>query len=318
MIRELRTLIAVAREGTFAAAAQKIGLTQAAVSAQIARLEADIGVRLFDRTGRTAVLTPTGHRTLLQAQEMVTLYQNLGSPAPEPQPPRMVTLGAIASAQRTLLPGALAGFHGRYPDVRTRVLPGLSMTLLDQLDAGDIDMAVIINPAFSLQSDLRWTPIAREPYRLLVPRDTPDAHWRDLLASQPFIRYDRASFGGRQVDRFLRSLPVVPQERCELDELEAITELVAKGIGVALVPQTLGHQGWPESVRAMDLGKHGFHRDIGLVHRPERTLSDLARILAGLIESSALKLGENPPTKAILPGETQSPTDGLKGIVKDC
>ena len=56
MIRELKTLIAVAREGTFAAAAHKIGLTQAAVSAQIARLESELGMELFDRTGRSANL----------------------------------------------------------------------------------------------------------------------------------------------------------------------------------------------------------------------------------------------------------------------
>lgn len=302
MIRELKTLIAVAREGTFAAAAQKIGLTQAAVSAQIARLEADIGVQLFDRTGRAAVLTPMGYQTLLQAQEMVTLYQSLGSPAPEFKAPGLVTLGAIASVQRKLLPGALASFHEQCPDVRTRVLPGLSMTLLDQVDTGEIDMAVIIRPAFSLQSDLRWARIAREPYRLLVPRGIPDAHWRDLLASQPFIRYDRASFGGRQVDRFLRCLPVTPQERCELDELDAITELVAKGVGVALVPETLGHQAWPEDVRVLDLGKHGFYRDIGLVHRAEHTLSEPARVLAGLIKSTGLKLDEESQ-EAIVPAD---------------
>lgn len=287
MIRELKTLIAVAREGTFAAAAQKVGLTQAAVSAQIARLEAELGLELFDRTGRNAVLNPIGHQTLLQAQEMVKLYHNLGSFTPETQATQLVTIGAIASIQRMLLPGALAAFCRQCPNFRTRVLPGLSMELLDQVDAGEIDMAVIIHPAFSLQSDLKWVPLAGEPYRLLVPKKAPNEDWQGLITSQPFIRYDRASFGGRQVERFLRKLHLSPREVCELDELEAIAKLVGNGVGVALVPETLGHKAWPAGVRALDLGEHTFYRDIGLVHPAKRTVNEPVMELARIIETFA-------------------------------
>lgn len=104
MIRELKTLIAVSREGTFAAAAHKIGLTQAAVSAQIARLESELGLELFDRSGRSAQLNAVGYQTLQQAHELIRMYNNLGSPAPETQAPQRVTMGAIASIQRMLLP----------------------------------------------------------------------------------------------------------------------------------------------------------------------------------------------------------------------
>jgi len=289
MIRELKTLVAVAREGTFAAAAQKIGLTQAAVSAQIARLESELGLELFDRTGRSAHLNSVGYQTLQQAQELIRLYNNLGSPAPETQAPQLVSLGAIASVQRMLLPGALARFHQQWPNLRSRVLPGLSMELLDQVDAGEIDLAVIIHPAFALQSDLKWRPLANEPYRLLVPKKAPQEDWRELLASQPFIRYDRASFGGRQVDRFLRRMHFTPRELCELDELEAIGKLVANGVGVAIVPETVGHKAWPAGVRALDLGEHTFYRDIGLVHHSSRSPNEPVMILAGLLEAQAGK-----------------------------
>ncbi|HKS13748.1 MAG TPA: LysR family transcriptional regulator [Pseudomonas sp.] len=297
MIRELKTLVAVAREGTFAAAAQKIGLTQAAVSAQIARLEAELGLELFDRTGRNAILNAVGHQTLQQAHELIRMYNNLGSPAPESQAPQLVTMGAIASIQRMLLPSALASFHKQWPNFRTRILPGLSMQLLDQVDAGEIDLAVIIHPAFALQSDLKWVPLAQEPYRLLVPKKAPHDDWRELITSQPFIRYDRASFGGRQVDRFLRKMHFTPHEASELDELEAIVKMVGNGVGVALVPQTLGHKAWPPGVRALDLGEHTFHRDIGLVHHSNRNANEPVMILAGLIEELALPSMEAAPVR---------------------
>jgi DNA-binding transcriptional LysR family regulator len=97
------------------------------------------------------------------------------------------------------------------------------------------------------------------------------------------VRYDRASFGGRQVDRFLRSAHITVNQVCEVDELDAIVTLVANGVGVALVPQTAAHRRWPAAVRALDLGDHTFHRDIGLVHRSSRTLSDPARQLAQML-----------------------------------
>ena len=124
-----------------AATAQKIGLTQAAVSAQIARLESELGLELFDRTGRTANLNADGYQTLQQAHELIRMYNNLGSPAPETHAVQLITMGVIASIQRMLMPGALASFHAQWPNFRTRILPGLSMSLLDQLDAGEIDLA---------------------------------------------------------------------------------------------------------------------------------------------------------------------------------
>ncbi|MCF5712896.1 LysR family transcriptional regulator [Pseudomonas tremae] len=283
MIKELKTFIAVVRDGTFAAAGDRIGLTQAAVSAQMQRLEAELGVKLFDRTGRSAQLNRMGQQVLLQAQELLQLYGNLGSDAVGLAPDVLVTLGAIASVQRSFLPDALALFHQQCPQCRTRIIPGLSMDLVNQVDAGEIDLAAIIRPPFSLHSDLRWTTLTREPYCLIVPADVRGDDWSALISNQPFIRYDRSSFGGRQVDRFLRQTHVALREVCELDELDAIVKLVANGVGVALVPQTATLQAWPAGVRAVDLGQHTFHRDIGLVHRARRSLAEPVKELARLL-----------------------------------
>ena len=288
MIRELKTLIAVAQEGTFAAAGNKIGLTQAAVSAQMKRLEEALGIPLFERKGRSAILTQRGQETLQQAHTLLTLYNTLGDTTAGPPVNQRVNIGAIASIQRSLLPDVLAHFHHTYRECRTRVVPGLSMELVNQVDAGELDMAVIIRPPFSLHSDLRWTPLAHEPFRLIVPQHINGGDWQELITQQPFIRYDRASFGGRQVDRFLRDNHCNISEVCEVDELEAIVKLVAKGVGVALVPQAMAQQSWPAGVRVIDLGERTFHRDIGLIHPTSGHLSEPARALAQLISQIAL------------------------------
>jgi DNA-binding transcriptional LysR family regulator len=287
MIRELQTLIAVAREGTFAAAGKEVGLTQAAVSAQMLRLEAELGFKLFDRKGRSARLNEKGRQTLLQAQELLRLYKSLGSTASDPSAVTLVSIGAIASMQRSVLPEALAKFHLQSPGCRIRVIPGLSSELISLVDMGEIDVAAIIRPPFPLQSDLRWTTLAREPFRLIVPRGVPGEDWATLLATRRFVRYDRTSFGGRQVDRFLRDKHLVPSEACEIDELDAIVKLVANGVGVALVPQTANHRRWPAAVRAIDLGQHTFHRDVGLVHRASPALGEPVKLLVDIISGAA-------------------------------
>jgi DNA-binding transcriptional LysR family regulator len=293
MIRELKTLVAVAREGTFAKAGERIGLTQAAVSAQMKRLETELGFPLFERTGRSARLNSKGRQTLAQAEELLRLYGSLGSAGTADPATAVVNFGAIDSVQRATLPAVLSRFHREFPGCRTRVVPALSSELFNAVDAGEIELAAVIRPPFTLQSELRWTTLVREPFRLIVPRDLKQRDWSDLLATQPFVRYDRATFGGRQVDRFLRNAHITVRERSELGELNAIVSLVARGVGISLVPQTVDHQRWPPGVRAIDLGDHTFHREIGLIHRAVSSLSDPARALAQMfVEAYASAEGQ--------------------------
>ncbi|KPA94842.1 LysR family transcriptional regulator, partial [Pseudomonas asplenii] len=80
MLRELKTFIRVAREGTFVAAGQQLGLTQSAVSAQMRVLEQNLGVRLFDRSGRAAVLNAAGRHALPLAEQILSLYRAMALP----------------------------------------------------------------------------------------------------------------------------------------------------------------------------------------------------------------------------------------------
>lgn len=283
VLRELRTLDAVAREGTFAAAGQRIGLTQAAVSAQMQRLEEALGFALFDRSGRQARLNPRGHQTLVRGRVLLRLHDELGAPERPDEATEAVTLGAIASIQRGRLPDALARFHRETARGRTRVLPGVSRDLLDRVDTGELDLALVIRPPFGLPRDLGWTDLAREPFHLVVPRTLAGDDWEGLLGRQPFIRYDHTSFGGRQVERFLRQRRLEVREVAELDELDAIVRLVAQGVGVALLPEPSGQRRWPAGVRAIGLGPAVFHREIGLVHRPPSQLPAAALAFARLV-----------------------------------
>lgn len=265
MIKEFKTFIAVARDGTFTGAGAQLGLTQSAVSAQIRRLEDYLGVELFDRGARAAVLNVHGREMLPQAEELVAMAERMASAGGAGHVSGSLRIGAIASVQQDLLVRALGLFRAQYPDVRVRIVPGVSLSLLGQVDAGEVDLAVLIRPPFALPPELGWQPLLSEPVALAVPAAMPEAPWRELLATQPFIRYDRASFGGRVVDLFLKKHRIRVHEAVELDEIEAIANMVRHGLGVALLPRLrrLDMTG----LRLLPLGEAAFQREIGLIGR---------------------------------------------------
>lgn len=265
MIKEFKTFIAVARDGTFTGAGAHLGLTQSAVSAQIKRLEEYLGVALFDRSARAAALNAHGREMLPQAEELVAMAERMVTTAGAGHVSGSLRIGAIASVQQALLVDALGRFRAVYPDVRVRIVPGVSLSLLGQVDAGEVDMSVLIRPPFTLPPELGWQRLLNEQVVLAMPASMPEAPWREVLATQPFIRYDRASFGGRVVDIFLKKHRLNVHEAVELDEIEAIANLVRHGLGVALLPQLRGLD--MTGLRLVPLGDQAFHREIGIIGR---------------------------------------------------
>ena len=288
MLRELQTFMAVVRYGTFANAAAHIGLTQSAVSAQIQRLEEELGYPLFDRTGRSANLNSNGREALAIAEEMMAVYGKFGRHVSTPKT-GLIRVGSIASAQVTFLTDALTEFWRVNPGYRIRLVPGLSLNLLGQVDSGEVDIAVMIKPPFALPADLRWRVLFNEPFVLLASQKQAHRDWLDLLENEAFIRYDRGSFGGRLVDQFLRRSRVSVKEAIELDELQAIAQLVRRGVGVALLPLSKALT-LPRGVVAKDLGDATFFREIGLVERPSDSRQPIAALLAQRIAEAAERL----------------------------
>lgn len=286
MLNELKTFIAVCRYGTFAATGERIGLTQSAVSSQIKRLEESLGFALFDRTGRSATLNAAGQATLARAEQIQALYAQLADLPGESVASGLLRIGAIASTQPTLLARAIGALRAAHPLLRVHVTPGISMGLMDELDAGKIDAALIIRPPFGMLPELTWQPLVQEPFVLLVPATLKGRDWRALVQAQPFLRYERTSFGGRMVERFVRREGLAVQDAVEVDEISALIHLVALGVGVALVPLVEAHLPLPAGVRVLALGEQTFHREIGLLQRRPRASTPAVTLLAQCLRAA--------------------------------
>lgn len=269
MIRELKTFLAVVQYGTFASAGYHIGLTQSAVSAQIQRLEEELGFNLFDRTGRSAVLNAAGRETVKLAEELLGVYGKLAKQGEFADKSGLLRVGAIASVQSSFMVEAIKCFRESLPGWRVHVVPGVSLNLLAKVDSGELDLAVMLRPPFALPSELTWRTLLAEQFVLMAPSALRHAPWRSVLKTEPFIRYERNSFGGRLVDRFLKKMRIGVHEVVELDELQGIVGLVAQGVGVALVPRAASLV-IPEGVAVLTLGEDTFYREVGLVQKEAR------------------------------------------------
>jgi DNA-binding transcriptional LysR family regulator len=267
MIRELKTFVCVARRGTFAAAGREVGLTQSAVSAQIKNLEDTLGVALFDRTGRAATLNAAGQRAVALAEEILQLFGRMGSPDSANDFRGALRIGAISTAQTGILPQALVLLRSKAPFIEASLVPGVSLNLLSQVDAGELDLAIMIKPPFSLPKELHAEVIAKEPFVLITPSGMQGDDPRQILSDHPFIRYDQRSFGGRRVTQFLRERKLEVRQTLELDELDAIVKMVRAGLGVSLVPMAGLWLEHAEDVRIIDLGEMTFFREIVLVSK---------------------------------------------------
>jgi DNA-binding transcriptional LysR family regulator len=278
-IRVLKTFAAVASEGTFAAAASRVALTQAAVGQQMRALETELRRPLFARQGKSVVLNDAGRALVPQVRRLLALYEQMLAPAPAADAMAgPVHLGAVVSAVRPLIQATLA-LKAKHPALDLHVSAAKSIELMDRVQDSELDAAVVVREPVA-RPELAWTALYGEPMVLLVPRKLEPADARTLLQQQPFIRFDPTQHTGRLVQRTLKRLRAKPQEFLELNALESIVELVRSGLGVSVVP-LLRDARWPgdPKLRVIELPQ-AEERKIALVQRRD---SEKAAIVAAVV-----------------------------------
>lgn len=292
MNKALKTFIAAAKVSSFSIAGSTLGLTQSAVSSQMKKLEEDLNCQLFDRMGKAVALSTRGRELLPTAQEIVRLYDSMKGQSADADIAGRLDLGAITTVQMGLLPEALRMFRQQFAGVEVNVVPGTSVQLLSQIDARELDFAVMIKPSLKLPKDLRWTPLLKENYVAIAHNRVAYQPVRELLRIHPFIRYNRRSYGGQLVDRFLKRNRIQVNDVMELDEPAVILQMVRSGLGVSIVPYELVADQLGASIRIYPLKDSRFYREIGILQRingsANKVLDALVDSLVAIARNNAL------------------------------
>ena len=293
-IRQLRTLLAIQDHGSFSAAAAACHVTHAAVSQQMKALETLWGVALFDRKGRHPELTPIGRALATKADEIVRAYDGiLASVTGDHGFQGEFVLGAVPTTLTGLMPLALSLLRQRHADLMVTIYPGLSRQLMQQLDRGAIDAAIITRPEL-LPQGLDCLDIAAEPMQLLAPPQTDSDDPIELLRTRPFIRFDRNAIFGQMVERWLQKHKIIVRDSMELEGLEAISSMVMANLGVSIVPKRCVRNMNPLPVKRLALSGDPPARQLGLAYRD------------GTPKLSVIKAGETALLDAVAIGEFSS------------
>jgi DNA-binding transcriptional LysR family regulator len=287
--RFLETFLEVARQGSLADAARRLGVTPAAVSQRMQALEAEIGVPLLVRAGRTVQPTEAGRAILERSSRILTEVRQLRGLARVDEAAGALRLGAVSTAMVGMLPPALRRLRERLSAIELFLLPGTSADLYQQLLDSRLDAAIMVRPTFELSKGFEWRTLRHEPLMLICPGSLPGDDVIDLIESHPFIRYDSNNWGGRLVDSWLRDHDIRPKEWLELDSLAAIAVMVSNGLGLSIVPHW--SPPWPEglSIRMLPLPGPVPIREIGAVWARSSGARRLVQALLGALEESEAK-----------------------------
>ncbi|MFZ1813668.1 MAG: LysR substrate-binding domain-containing protein [Rhizobiaceae bacterium] len=290
-IRLLRTLIAISETGSFAAAAERVCVTQSAVSQQMKRLEEIAGVPLFDRNHRIPQLSASALEMLPAARELVASHdQMIARARGERLLDGELNIGSTSSTLASLVPLALKRLYRTAPAIRTRIVPKLSDQLLLLVERGAIDAAVMSDPPPSrrqlFHSGLNWMPVAREQLAVVCSTAiaTDDPH--QVIREQPLISLSASAWISELVAAAIRHHRLTPAYTMELDSLESVVTVVSHGLGAAIVPLPCIPETRGGRLKYLPLEPDSLSREIGVLERTGNAKRHLiAKLHAALVET---------------------------------
>lgn len=240
-IRQLKAFKAIAEMHTFTAAAQRVHVTQAAISMQIRQLENEVGVPLFIRTPRRVVLTEAGEKLMLRARRILIEHDAALAELAElagAERGRLRLGSASASVSGDPLPQILKELRAHHPHAEISVFTGTSEELVKQILAGELDMAFVSLPveARSIETEvLRYDQLVAiaSPRHRLAKQRVISAF---ALAGERLILGERGGNTRRLIDEFFAEAGLHPTVAMELSRQAAIKRMVEEDMGVGIVP----------------------------------------------------------------------------------
>jgi len=273
----LRQFVAVAREEHMTHAAELLGVPQPTLSRSIARLEADLGLPLFARTGRSIRLTRHG-RYLLESSEraLLTLTTSLERLTGEADPGRgRVALGFLHTLGVEVVPRLIRDFRASYPAVRFALVQGGGQRVVAGLREGEIDLC--LTAPLPSGPDVHGRALGEQRIALFVPAGHPLAERRGgvplaVAAAEDFIVMEHG-YGLRAItDAMCREAGFEPRIAFEGEEADTARGLVGAGLGVSLLPVTASSLADP-AVAAVRVTAPRAARTVGIAWPADRPLT---------------------------------------------
>lgn len=284
-IASLKAFLSVAETGSFSKAADQLFLTQPAISKRIGSLESELGIKLFDRIGRSVGLTEAGQTLLPRARRiLVELEDSVRSLANMSGEVRGV-LSFATSHHIGLhrLPDALRQYTERYTQVRLDIAFMDSEAACRAVERSELELGIVTLPLEHAEQ-LETISIWPDPLVAVIGHHHALAGKQRItvnaLASQPAILPSPHTYTRQIAEREFNRLGLTLDVALSTNYLETIKMLVGVGIGWSILPETM----LDRQLRALNIKSLRLHRQLGIVFHRERTLSNAARALIDLLK----------------------------------
>ena len=301
---QLRSFLEVAELGNVTRAAESLYLTQPAVTQQILSLERELGVALFDRTGRGVRLTEAGQVLLEHARRSLAILDESRERIADLQAgvAGRLVIGAGVTTSIFHLPAWLRSFRERHPGVDVAVRTGRSREVAAMALDREIDLGFVTSPVE--HKDLRVIGLFEERIVLVdapktrsaAPRGRPAGTGTrpyttlEQLSAAPLILFPRGTGFREYLDRALADAGVAAQVKMETDSVEAIKSFVAVGLGVSFLPEAAVENDVESGTLAIAEIPWlvPLVRQTSVIHRTDRYLSTAARSFLSLLPRESL------------------------------
>lgn len=243
-LRQLTYVVAVAELSSFTRAAERCFVVQSALSHQIARLEQELGARLFHRTSRRVRLTAAGEAFLPAARQCLAAADRARAEvaAATGEVRGHLKVGVIPTVAALDVPVALRDFHGRYPQVRVSLETGASERLIEKVAGGLLDVGFLGLPVDATITGVQHRVLARDEHVAVLAPAHPWAGARrlrlDQLAEEPFVDFPAGTQGRLQTDQAFTAAGLQRDVAFEVTDPQLLARLILAGLGISLLAST--------------------------------------------------------------------------------
>ena len=278
--RQLRVFSEVARQLSFVRAAENLHLTPPAVTMQIKELESQVGMPLFDRSGKKVSLTTTGEYMVVYARKILALLKDAEDASARLQRAEigLLTVGMVSTAKYFMM-RLLADFRERHAGVDIRICTGNREQLVKMLHNNEVDIAVMGHPPTELQT--RAEPFAAHPHVFVAACDHPLAQREKLTAEDlrpyEFIVREQGSGTRAAMHKFFSERKVEPRLQSQVNSNETLKQAVMVGLGLGFVSlHTIGSELDHGEIAILDVQGAPVFRVWNMVHTLSKVLSPAA------------------------------------------
>jgi LysR family transcriptional activator of glutamate synthase operon len=282
-IRQLQYFIEVAEREHVSEAALALHVAQSAVSRQIANLETELGVELFEREGRNIKLSPVGRLFLQHAKSAIKAIEHAKKQIDEYLDPERGTIkiGFPTSLAGQLLPTVVSAFKREHPHIAFHLRQGSYQFLTESVKNGDIDLA-FLGPVPKNDPDLEGNILFTEKISALLPDQHPLSEKRSILLNDlrndDFVLFPEGFILREVVVNACKESGFLPKIACEGEDLDAIKGLVTAGMGVTLLPDSSISETKPRFTVKVPIEIPDVRRTVGLITPRGRELAPAEQV----------------------------------------